>query len=1109
VICPKCGQDLPEAEGTPVCPHCGESSLPEDLKETAALGRRHVLPSVGDTEQQLREFAGYEIQGELGRGGMGVVYKAFDPELKRTVALKVLLSAEHAGEDEIQRFFREAESAARLQHPNIVPIHELKIHEGKHYYTMDYIDGTPLDELIKDDRPSVRRAVEIMEKVARGLEHAHRHGIIHRDLKPANIIIDEDGEPRLFDFGLAKVLSTGEETLTRDGLTQSGIAMGTTYYMAPEQAAGHSKNVDARSDVYALGCILYELLSGAPPFVSSNGFEILRQHIEDDPAPPSSMGTRVNVDVGTICLKCLEKEPERRYQTASELAEDLKRYLEGQPIAARRASLIYVTRKKLMRHKAVAGVIAAATAALVAATAWYILDLQAKQRDITREKNEAIRQRDAAKVAEAKAEAAEVDAIRAEGRARAEARKARYEAYIAKVGLAAQKIEKSEFAKAERLLKSCLPEHRHWEWGWLRQLCSLADATLEGHTQRVNSVAFYPNGKRIVSCGGLFGEQGEAKIWDVATGKCIADLTGHQNQAGSAAVSPDNKVVATVCLDGKVRLWNASNGAMLRSFKPVVSPKERGLRTVAFSPDGKHLVVGGGYYRSRHPTDVRVLDFNNGKVVKTFKGHTGAVFVARYSRDGTMLITGGSDRTCRLWDTDSGKELLTFTRGDWIDSAFFLPNGQYFVMGYHPLTAELRRTSDGKLVRKYTNTQAIAVSSGGKRVLLTRRGNFAELRELSTDRKLFTIRGARGLAQFSPDGKRAVTGGWANSLKIWRVTEHSDVAVLSGHKREVSDVVFSPKGDRVFTGCLDDTIGVWDSVTGRRLRTIAGSSQVMRSTPYAVPSAQAHPVSCSPDGRQLLTGSGRRTAKVLTVHEGRELHVLAGHRRHVICTAISADGSRGVTGGLDGRVILWDLEAGKEVISLASGNRIAYAVGFLSKGRIVYAASGENPGKGHVRLWDARSGKVLRTIGEELNSIVTAVAFTADERRVALGTGTYHKPGKIVIWDADTGRKLMMLKGHVKPICTLAFTPDGRRLASGSEDGTAKIWDPGTGRELLSLVRHTDWVWGVSFSPDGRKLSTASKDGTAIIWSAADWTKPWEPSKKEKLRPRKSRSEDF
>jgi tetratricopeptide (TPR) repeat protein/tRNA A-37 threonylcarbamoyl transferase component Bud32 len=345
-----------------------------------------------DAEQQdaPRTFAGYEIFSEIGRGGMGVVYKARDPHLKRTVALKVLLGAEHASKEEVARFYREAKSAARLHHPNIVPIHELRKHKGRHYYTMDYVDGQPLDELIADGELEPRERMEILEKVARGLDHAHAHGVIHRDLKPANIVIDSEGEPQVMDFGLAKLLVQGEDGASREGLTQSGVAMGTPHYMAPEQAAGLNRQVDARTDVYALGCIAYELLTGQPPFIDESSVEILRKQIEEDPPAPGKRGSKLTGDVETICLKCLEKDPDRRYASAGELADDLRRFLGGETVNARRASVAYVVKKKVLRNKLLFAVVTAGCALLMAATVWYVVSLR-------KERNRALTELDARK----------------------------------------------------------------------------------------------------------------------------------------------------------------------------------------------------------------------------------------------------------------------------------------------------------------------------------------------------------------------------------------------------------------------------------------------------------------------------------------------------------------------------------------------------------------------------------------------------------------------------------------------------------------------------------------------------------------------------------------
>ena len=326
-------------------------------------------------------FAGYRILGEIGHGGMGVTYRAYDPELKREVALKVLLAAEHASQEQVDRFLREAESLARLRHPNIVPVHQRGVHRGIHYYVMDYIVGRPLSDLIREGELDVRRALELAEKIARALHYAHANGVVHRDLKPENVMVTPDGEPIVIDFGLAKLMVPEERGRT---LTRTGVAVGTPEYEAPEQALGLNREVDARTDIYALGCILYEMLASVPPFVAANKYEVLRMHIEEDPVPLTRRGVKVSRDLDTICLKCLEKEPGRRYQTAAMLADDIRRFLDGEPIRARPPSVFYVARRKVVKHRALLA--AAAVSVVVTAAALAAAMLYPRVRDLVRDR---------------------------------------------------------------------------------------------------------------------------------------------------------------------------------------------------------------------------------------------------------------------------------------------------------------------------------------------------------------------------------------------------------------------------------------------------------------------------------------------------------------------------------------------------------------------------------------------------------------------------------------------------------------------------------------------------------------------------------------------------
>ncbi|MCY3018448.1 MAG: protein kinase [Planctomycetota bacterium] len=375
LTCPKCAQAF-EADGKAakaVCPHCGAAmpvpALAETITQRAAVSTPRppvvaseaVKPETTAKETSPpRQFARYEIIKEIGRGAFGIVYRARDPQLGRDVALKVLIAGAEAGESLIKRFHAEAQAAAKLRHPNIVPIHDVGIHDGKHYFTAEFIEGATLEKLLKERLPTTQ-IVRLMTEIASAIQHAQEHGIVHRDIKPGNVLIDASGRAMVTDFGLARNVEIASS------LTRSDDVVGTPAYMSPEQAAGRTAEVEERSDVYALGVLLYEMLTGRPPFQSNSLVALLRAVIEDEPEPPRKLNPKADRDLETICLKCLEKEKARRYRTAAALVEDLKRFTEGEPLAACPPSFTYRWRKRLWKHRAwTLGLTAAAVALIVA-----------------------------------------------------------------------------------------------------------------------------------------------------------------------------------------------------------------------------------------------------------------------------------------------------------------------------------------------------------------------------------------------------------------------------------------------------------------------------------------------------------------------------------------------------------------------------------------------------------------------------------------------------------------------------------------------------------------------------------------------------------------------
>jgi serine/threonine protein kinase len=343
-ISPTVREKQPPAAAVPV-----PAPLPPPKAQGVSAGAATLeqLPAKQESNKECQlgsRFGGYEVINEVARGGMGIVYKAKQVSLNRVVALKVLLAGGAASEIEIQRFRREAEAAGALQHPNIVSIYEIGQFESYHYFTMDFIEGETMQTLIKKRSSKRKKMVQILEKVARALQYAHERGVVHRDIKPSNILVSAEGEPKLTDFGLAKKLDTTTV------LTESGATLGTPFYMAPEQTLG-SKDVDGRVDIYAMGVILYEVLAGRLPFNAGTLVDLYHKIVEEDPIPPSKVNVKSDKDLEVICLKAMEKDPQRRYQAAKEMADDLNHYLNGEPITAQRSSFHYRLLRKAKRYK--------------------------------------------------------------------------------------------------------------------------------------------------------------------------------------------------------------------------------------------------------------------------------------------------------------------------------------------------------------------------------------------------------------------------------------------------------------------------------------------------------------------------------------------------------------------------------------------------------------------------------------------------------------------------------------------------------------------------------------------------------------------------------------
>jgi eukaryotic-like serine/threonine-protein kinase len=1014
----------------------------------------------------------YKLREQIGEGGFGLVFVAeqYEP-VRRKVALKVIKPGMDTREV-VARFEAERQALALMDHPNIAKVLDAGAADsGRPYFVMELVRGVAVTEYCDRDQLTTRERLDLFAAVCRAVQHAHQKGVIHRDLKPTNVLVTlHDGKPvvKVIDFGVAKALN---QQLTEHSVyTRFAQMVGTPTYMSPEQAEMSGLDIDTRADIYSLGVLLYELLTGTTPFdkgrLKTAGFDEIRRIIrEEEPPKPSTrvstlgqaattvsanrqsdprrLSRSLRGELDWVVMKALEKDRTRRYETAADLARDVERYLRDEPVEASPPSTVYRLRKVLRRNR---GPVLAALVVLVALfvgiVAMMVGLLEAwRQRDLTEQ-------------------------------ARKDEAKQRLETewllYGVQINLAQQAWENDNAALAFHHLEACRPDFRGWEHDYLFSLFYSnhrtygTRSTFQQVSKSINSVAVSPDGTRIA----VGGSDRKVKVWETATGREIVTLPGHTNEVLSVAFSPDGKRVASGGADRTVRVWDADTGREILTF---------GMHTdsvtgVAFGPDGTRIASA-----SRDGT-VRVWDVDTGGETLTLRGRQAGITGVAWSPDGQRIAGCTTDHAVRVWATDTGYLHHTLGGGASRETAAaFSPDSRRIVGGGYDGVIRVwdLATDKGVLtLRGHAGAvKSVCFSPDGQRIASGGIDGTVRVWDPDAGREVGTLRGhtdqVSGVA-FMPDGKHIISGSHDMTVKVWDAVWDPTVVqgtrtLLTG-RGPVSSVAFSPDGKRAASGCSNSPLlNVWDAATGRELRTLSGGKGSVTGVAF------------SPDGTRIAGGNGDRTVSVLDAATGNMVLTLQGHTDQVYCVAWSPDGRRIASGGRDRTVRVWNADTGREVLAFPRHTDAIRSVAWSPDGGRI--ASGGNDQT--VRVWDAATGQEALTLRGHAGPI-HSVAWDPGGPRIASGS----LDGTVKIWDAATGQEALTLRGHGGEVHSVAWSPDGRRIFSGSSDTTIKVWDAAMGHETLTLKAHTLAVTALAVSPDGRRILSGGSDGSVKAWDA-------------------------
>lgn len=990
------------------------------------------------TERSWSGIVGdYFLLEVLGRGGMGVVYRARQNRLNRIVAVKTLDAFARLDSTTLARFQVEAELAARLQHPNIVQIYEVGTHASTPYFSMELVSGGNLQDATRERPLQPAVAARIMATLSQAVQYAHSQGIIHRDLKPANILLAPSDrseaidlrpgeflsegelahrvEIKIADFGLAKHLDA------EDQRTQTGAAIGTPSYMAPEQIQGDVAGVGPASDIYSIGAILYYLLVGRPPFHAATVLETLHQVGNDDPVSPRKLQSHVPRDLETICLTCLQKEPHRRYASASELANDLNRFLDGKPIHARSAGPVEKASKWTRRNPSLTALLVSILVATMTIT-WLWR----------------------------RAESSSVIANEARN-------KAHHLVYARDISLAHFEYQSHHVERCQEILNNCPAESRNWEWNYLKSLCKEHVWKSPSAGAPVLSLAMSPDGRYAAGSYGIWGiDQVEpVRVWDTESNKLLWELNGHSGCVHSVNFSPDGSCLISSAAvwgsadhkkgrRGGVKVWNLADGTPRLALDNVSAVAS------CYLPDGKSILVG------TDTGEIIQYDSNTGEKIRRFIGHSRSILDLAMNSQGDYFASTAKDFSLRLWNLKTGQLMNNLKLSVDPFQVDWSPNGKQLVVGGWSgefLSYEVSNTSLRALgiqIRK--GLPIVKYSPDGQYLVTAVFGEGADLKDTQRTEVLQRFHGHNGnirAVAFDGAGSKLATGGSDGCIQVWDLTKpERSITKASTNGPSVAAIASNPARPEIAIALKNNEhrgdsvkqlprIELRNPTTMKLIRELDGHSDWITCIDYRS------------DGTQLISGSADKSVRLWDVATGNQSQEWIGHEHPIVGVAIFDQDKKAVSVDQQGLFKVWSLASGSLELEWHMSNETVTSMSCCANRSILAVGTAS----GSVSIWNVRDGAMLSS--REGDAGISHLRFSPDGKFIAL---TKEKSSVIEVWksadlmsNSSASAVATLLAGNVDVVNSISFSADSRRLVSSGRDESVRIYDHALGHELLNL----------------------------------------------------------